>query len=122
MINEKNEIRECLSEMIRNHAQLRTRFQHVDAEFTRERERLRNELTVLQARLSEAAGRSFEPGTGEGRRQAELEARQGLIDEGIERRLQGLQLEWKQERHHMLQKIDSLQKELGTYRLAGGEF
>ena len=87
--------------MIRSHEELKARFKKVDADLASQRERFKKELTRLQVKAPEAIRRPERPGSGKGRLEAELAARQRLTEEEIERRVHARQIEWKQERHRM---------------------
>ena len=101
-IKEKQDIERRFAELLLENNQLNLRCAKADAELTAERLR-RSDEARLQAN-----------GRGEGRQQAELAAREKLIRDEFERKIQELKLELNKERHLMAKRLEKMKAEAAS--------
>ena len=101
-LKEKQDIERRLVELVQENNQLSLRCAKADAELTAERVRRSDEVRV------QANGR------GEGRQQAELAAREKLIRDEFERKIQDLQLELNKERHLLAKRLEKMKAEAAS--------
>jgi hypothetical protein len=102
-LKEKQDLERRLVEVLQENNQLNLRCAKADAELTAERVRRSDEVARLQVQTA---------GRGEGRQQAELAAREKLIRDEFERKIQELQLELNKERHLLAKRLEKMKAEM----------
>jgi hypothetical protein len=106
-LRRQQEVERRLREALREKDRLNARFAQANAELANVRSRWRSEIADLQSQLAESS-------TTNGRRQAELVAREKLLRDEFERKLQALQIALKQERHQANLRLTRMNDELST--------
>jgi hypothetical protein len=104
----KQEIERRLSEVIRERDSLNARCEQAKAELANIRTRMKMEITNLQLQLAESSKSTLK------RQQAELAAREKLIRDEFERKLQTIQVGMKQERHQLQQRLAKMKEEMSA--------
>jgi hypothetical protein len=110
-LKEKQELERRFVQLLQENNQLSLRCDKASAELTAERVRRSDEVARLQAQINGQGKPPLGLG-GEGRQQAEMAAREKLIRDEFERKIQQLQLELNKERHLMAKCLEKMKAAL----------
>ena len=102
----RQDIEQQLNAAIRERDNMNARCAEARAELASVRIRLKTEITDLQMQLAESSRSAAN------RYQAELAAREKLIRDEFERKLQTIQVAMKQERHQLQQRVAKMKEEM----------
>jgi hypothetical protein len=107
-IQHRQDIEHRLREVLRERDNLNARCEQTRAELASVRMRLKSEIADLQLQLAESSKSTFK------RQQAELAAREKLMRDEFERKLQTIQVALKQERHQLQQRLAKMKEEMSA--------
>ena len=113
-VKEKQDLERRFVDLLQENIKLSLRCAKADAEVTSERVRRSTEVASLRVQLSENEKQTKIKPAGEGKQQAELAAREKLIKDEFERKIQTLQLESKRERHQLANRVEKMKAELAN--------
>src|SRR5262245_49596913 len=112
-VKEKQELERRYVELLHENNQLGLRCDKAAAELTAERVRRSDDVASLQAQINAQAKPQLGLG-GEGRQQAEMAAREKLIRDEFERKIQELRLELNKERHLLAKRLEKMKAEAAS--------
>src|SRR5262245_40722588 len=112
-LKEKQELERRFVQLLQENNQLSLRCDKASAELTAERIRRTDEVARLEAQINEPRKPALAQG-GEGRQKAELAAREKLIRDEFERKIQEMQLELNKERHLLAKRLEKMKAEAAS--------